>query len=47
MQIMLKLNRLEKLSDKDCIREKRQLICKNCQQIGHNVRTCNKHLDLQ
>lgn len=39
-QLLLKLNRLEELSDNDCAREKKSYKCKNCKQLGHNIRTC-------
>jgi len=39
-QILLKLNRLEKLEDGGYAHQKLQHFCKNCKQIGHNVRCC-------
>ena len=42
LQIMLKLNRLEELRDKGCVRVKQIHRCTKCQAVGHNARTCNK-----
>ena len=39
-QIMLKLNRLEDLSDAGCVRTKVKHVCSKCKQEGHNARTC-------
>ena len=39
-QILLKLNRLEKLEDSGYACQKLQHVCKTCKQIGHNARCC-------
>ena len=39
-QILLKLNRLEYLMDKDCFRTKHTHVCSKCKEVGHNSRTC-------
>ena len=39
-QVMLKLNRLEDLSDAGCVRTKVKHVCSKCKQEGHNARTC-------
>lgn len=39
-QIMLKLNRLEELTDQQHSRIKHTHICSTCKAIGHNKRTC-------
>ena len=39
-QMLLKLNRLEDLTDQDCCRPKQVHICKLCKTTGHNARTC-------
>ena len=41
-QIMLKLNRLEELTDQQYYRTKHLHSCSNCKEIGHNCRTCPK-----
>ena len=39
-QMLLKLNRLEDLTDQDCCRPKQVHVCKLCKTAGHNARTC-------
>ena len=39
-QILLKLNRLDELSDEGYVRSKEVYTCKSCKQQGHNIRTC-------
>ena len=39
-QMMLKMNRLEKLTDQHHFRIKHTHICSTCKAIGHNKRTC-------
>ena len=43
-QLMVKLNRLEELSDKNMERKKQTHYCKTCKQEGHNSRTCKSHV---
>ena len=43
-QIMAKRNRLEYLEDLGCFREKRKMACSNCNQLGHNIKTCRELL---
>ena len=42
-QLLLKLNRLEELTDKTSERKKQVHHCKICNQEGHNSRTCKNH----
>ena len=39
-QIMLKLNRLEKLTDQQYYRSKHLHVCSVCKEMGHNCKTC-------
>ena len=39
-QIMLKLNRLEELTDRQYYRTKHLHVCSNCKEMGHNCKTC-------
>ena len=39
-QIMLKLNRLEELTDQEYYRTKHLHVCSNCKEMGHNCKTC-------
>ena len=39
-QILLKLNRLEHLTDEGCIRTKHLHVCSICKKVGHSSRTC-------
>ena len=39
-QILFKLNRLEYLTDQECIRTKHSHVCSKCKEVGHNSRTC-------
>ena len=39
-QILFKLNRLEYLTDQECIRIKHSHVCSKCKEVGHNSRTC-------
>ena len=41
-QLMLKLNRLEELTDQQHYRIKHTHICSACKTTGHNKRTCPK-----
>ena len=41
-QMLLKLNRLEELRDRNYVRSKSVHLCKLCKQPGHNSRTCKE-----
>ena len=41
-QMLLKLNRLEELSDNQFNREKERQVCSVCKNPGHNCRTCKQ-----
>ena len=42
-QIMLKLNRLETLTDENCQRTTQMHTCSKCKEVGHNSKTCPTH----
>ena len=43
IQIMLKLNRLETLTDENYQRTTRMHTCSKCKEVGHNSKTCPTH----
>ena len=45
-QRLLKLNRIEELSDRDCSRTKQIHVCKVCKCAGHNACTCEQKHEL-